>query len=193
MKQHIQETLAAVLRRKHLIPILVVLVTTAVLTYTILEFSQVWLIALAVPILLYGPIDAVILAGYGIGGGIGSKLQLHKKPVMIAILLITLVSGLGLALFRNLAVVVICLTLITVSLTGITIVFTKLLHDSLQSKIRAGASSAVSSMGRIIIIPIVLLFGYISEKTSVFQASWILVGLILVTSIFALKGYEESN
>lgn len=193
MKQHIRETLAAVLRRRYLIPVLGVLVTTAVLIFTILEYSQVWLIALAVPIFLYGPIDAVILAGYGIGGAVGSRLQLHKKPIMITHLLLTLLASLGLALTRNIVLIVLCLTMISITLTGLTVVFTKLLHDSLHSKIRAGASSAVSSMGRILIIPIVLLFGYISERTDIFQAAWLLVGLVIVTSIFTLRTYSGSD
>lgn len=193
MKQHIRETLAAVLRRRYLIPVLGVLVTSAVLIFTILEYSQVWLIALAVPIFLYGPIDAVILAGYGIGGAVGSRLQLHKKPIMITHLLLTLLASLGLALTRNIVLIVLCLTMISITLTGLTVVFTKLLHDSLHSKIRAGASSAVSSMGRILIIPIVLLFGYISERTDIFQAAWLLVGLVIVTSIFTLRTYSGSD
>lgn len=189
--KHIQETLSAVLRRKSLLPILVVLVTTGVLTFIILEFSQVWLIALAVPLYLYGPVDALLLAGYGLGGAAGSRFQLHKKPVLLSTLAVTLLSGIGLSLFQNIAAIVVCLVLISLGLTVITIVFTKQLHDSLHSKIRAGAASAVSSLGRVVIIPVVLLFGYISQQTDIFNASWILVVLILIMSFFALTSYKE--
>lgn len=190
--QHIRETLHAVLHRRCLLPVLAVLITTAVLTYIILEFSQLWLIALGVPVSLYGPIDAVILAGYGIGGAAAGRLNFDKKPVMIAVLAMILLSSLGLALTHNLIAIVACLGLIIVGLTGITIVFTKLLHDSLNSKIRAGAASAVSSLGRIIIIPVVIVFGYIGQKTDIFQAAWILVAFVLVAIFFTFKTYSKS-
>lgn len=191
--KHIEQTFSAVLRRKNLIPVLVVLISTAILSYTVLEFSQVWLIALAVPLYLYGPFDALVLAGYGLGGAVGSRLHLHKKPILLAILAVTLLSGIGLTRAHDTVLIVVCQVLITLSLTGITIVFTKQLHDSLHSQIRASASSAVSSLSRIIIIPIVLLFGYVSKRTTVFYASWLLVLLIVLTSYFALSSYRKSS
>lgn len=191
--KHIQETLSAVLRRKSLLPILVVLVTTAVLTYTILEFSQVWLIALAVPLFLYGPVDALMLAGYGLGGASGGRLHLNKKPILLTIFAVAVLSSLGLSLIHNIAFVVLCLVLIILCLTLITIFFTKQLHDNLNSNIRAGAASAVSSLGRIVIVPVVLLFGFVSQRMDVFNASWVLVFLILIVGLFALISHKESN
>lgn len=193
IKQHIQETLTAVLRRQFLLPILIVLITAAVLTYIILEFSQVWLIALAAPVFLYGPINAIILSGYGIGGATGGHLKLNRTPILLIVLSVMLLASLGLVFAHNLILVVTCITLIIVCLTGITIGFSKLLHDSLNSKIRAGASSAVSSLGRIIIIPVVILFGYISQRSNIFEASWVLVVLALITILFTFKTYSKSE
>lgn len=181
IKQHIQETLSAVLRRQSLIPLLAVLVTIAVLTYTVLEFDQLWLIALGAPVLVYGPINAIVLAGYSLGGAIGGRLNFENKLMLSSVLGTLLIATLGLALIHNLVIIVICVTLLVLCLTGITVVFMKTLHDSLQSKIRAGASSAVSSLGRITIIPFVLLFGFMSQRLDVFQAAWLLVGLVIIT------------
>lgn len=193
IKQHVIGTFKAVLRKGQLVPVLVVLIAVATLTYTIFEFSQLWVIALAAPLILYGPINALVLSTIGLGGAAAALLKLHKYPVMFAALLIMVLSSLGLIYIRNLALIVACLALLSVCLVGLNIVFTRLLHDSLDSHVRAGAASAVSTLGRMIIIPVALGFGYISDRLSVFNASWILFGFVLIVVVFVAKTYTKDK
>ncbi len=190
---HIKETLGAVLQKGTLAYIVAVLVLTSLSTFIVLEFSQVWLIALAVPLILYGPINAGILAGYGSAGALGRHLQLQKKSTLFTVLALAIISSIILAASSNIILVVAALIVITITFTLITIAFTKLLHDSLHSKIRAGAASAVSSIGRTLIIPIVLVFGYVSNQSSIFSASWILVGLLGFIGVFAVMSFTKSH
>jgi MFS family permease len=191
IKQHIKETLSAVFSRKALLPLLIVLITTALLSYTVLEFDQLWLIVLGTPIIAYGPINAVVLSGYSLGGAVGGRLKFENKLVLGLIMSVMLLASLGLALIHSLIIIVACITLIILCLTSITVVFTNSLHDSLSSNIRAGASSAVSSLGRIAIIPFVLLFGYLSRRYDVFHAAWLLVVLVVCTISISLSMYVK--
>lgn len=193
IKAHVATTFKAVLKRDRLLPIMVVLVTAATLTYMLFEFSQLWVIALTAPIVLLGAINALVLSTIGLGGAAAGLLKLHKYPVMFAALLLMILCTLGLILSRNLVVTVVSMTLLGLCLIGIHLVFTRLLHDSLDSQVRAGAASAVSTLGRLIIIPLALLFGFISNRNSVFHASWLLLVIVLIIVIFVSKTYTDNK
>ncbi len=193
VKQQIQNTFSAVLQKKQLFPVLMVLITLSTLTYLVFEFSQLWTIALAAPLILFGPINALHLSSIGIGGVVAARFKLHRYLVMMTALLAMVLCSLGLVMSRNLILTMGFITLLCIGFISLTIVFSKLLHDSLVSTVRAGAASAVSTMGRMLIIPIALLFGYISKIVDVFHASWLLVALVLVTAIFINKSYIENK
>ncbi|CAN5679020.1 hypothetical protein BH23PAT1_BH23PAT1_2350 [soil metagenome] len=193
IKQHIQDTFRAALRKGHLAPVLIVLVAASVLTSTVTEFSQLWLITLAAPIAFYGPFNAIITSTFGIGGALASYLRLYKRPVMYGALLLMLISAMGLVFSQHLVFVVISLSLLCTIIIGINVVFTRLLHESLNSKVRAGAASTVGTIGRIFIIPLALSFGYISNEVDIFRASWLLVALVIVIIIYVLRTYKTTK
>lgn len=192
-KQHIKNTFKAVLRRGQLVPIMVVLITAYILQFMLFEFSQVWAIALLAPILWYGPINALLLTTIGISGVTTSHLKLHRWSRMILMLALMLVCGLGLIFSRNLLLTVVSITILCTAILCLKIVFTRLLHDSLASHIRAGAASAVSTLGRIFMVPLALVFGYASRETSIFQAAWILLGILLISVVFVYKSFAKNK
>lgn len=189
IKQHISNTFRAVLQKGQLFPILIVLVAASTLLYTLFEFDQLWIIALAAPVILFGPINALLLSTIGIGGAAANYFKMHRYTVMIGTLSVMFGCSLVLVYSRNLVLTVAATTFICASVIALNVVFSKLLHDSLNSKVRAGAASAVSTLGRIIIIPLALGFGYISKNESVFQASWVIVGLVVVILALVIKTY----
>ncbi len=191
VRQHIRTTFTAVLGQKQLQSVLAVLVIFSAVTYLLYEFNQLWTIALAAPVLLFGPINAILLSTIGIGGAAAGYLGLGRRPAMMAMLSVLLLATAGLALFRNLPLIVLCMSILGACLVALNVVFNKFLHDSLDSKVRAGAASTVSTLGRTLIIPLSLVFGLISRETNVFYASWLLVVLSIVGILFVVRTYNR--
>lgn len=191
--KHIHKTFAVVLSNGQLVPITLVLITLATIRYTVYEFSQLWPVALVVHIIALGFINASVNSSIGIGGVAAGRLSLHRFPVMMGTVSAMLITTLGLVFTRNAFINAACLTLLGVCTTGLNIVFANVLHDFLGSDIRAGAASSVNTLGRMIIIPMSLIFGYTSNKFSIFKASWLMVGLATVVLIFVLKIYSQNK
>lgn len=143
------------------------------------EFSQLWLIALAAPIILYGPANGLLLFSVTIAG-VGARYLVNRKKLIATLFILMLLAVLSLALIQNVIVVIAALFIVAVIVIAYEIVFSKLLHDQITSNLRAGAISATSSVSKILFIPAALAFGFISERDNVFHASWILVGLVIV-------------
>lgn len=193
LKKQVTTTFKAIAKKGELLPITIVLVALSTLTNSMYEFDQLWLIAVAAPVVLYGPINALMLSGIGIGGFAAVRLKLHRLPVMIGALCLMLAASLGLVVFRSLPLIVLCLVVMSICFIAIDVVFSRLLHDSLNSNIRAGASSAVSTLGRTALIPVALIFGRLSENRDVFFASWLIVGLVAIVAFFTLKSYSNNK
>jgi MFS family permease len=190
--QHVKRTFGAVLKKGEVFYILVALVIMSALSYGLFEFSQLWWIALAMPLVWFGTANGALLATIGLGGLAASRLQIGRYRRMLAILLLMLAAAVVLALWRQSVVVVICQVVLSVCLIGVIVVLTRMLHDHLPSQVRAGAASAVSTMTRVVLIPFSLLFGFISRELDVFAATWVFVILIalaipIVVKMFARK------
>lgn len=193
IKEHVAATFKAVLRNRQLVPVLMVLVIINALASTIYELNQLWLIALAAPIVVYGPANALLLSSSGLGGLAAGHLKMHKYRVMLTTLLIMLASSLGLIIFRITPVIVVLQFLLGIGLIGVSIIFTRLLHDSLQSKVRAGASSAANTFSGLVFIPLSLSIGYISKETNIFTAGWLIFGLLVIAAAFVLKALSGNQ
>lgn len=191
MLDHIKDTFSVSLRNRKLLPIVLSSILVSTLMYVVFEFSQLWLIALALPVVFFGPINALVLSTIGTGGWLASSLKIRRKNRMLIGFMITFFACFGLAIFRNPTLIVACLFVVSVFLVAIGVVFSKLLHDGLHSRVRAGAASTVSTVGRIIIIPFSLIFGSVSSNSSVFKASWMLVGLTILLGGFLFWSYRE--
>jgi MFS family permease len=193
LRSHITNTYRSVVKNKQLLPVLFVLIGLSVLMYTLFEFSQLWLIALLAPTVAYGPINALVMATIGAGGFSASKFKLYKLPVMMGAIPLMITSSLGLIVSRLLPITVICILILSTCFVAINIVFSRLLHDSLDSSVRAGSASAVSTLGIIGIIPVALLIGYLANTYDIFNASWILFIIVLVTSFLIIRSYKENK
>lgn len=180
--RQVSQTFAAVLRNRNVLPIMTMSILLSVMLYMVLEFSQVWLIALGTPAFFFGIANAVMLAGLGLGGILAGVKQLSQQQLLLLATGGFVVCSLGLILLRNTALIVTAQTLYCTLVVAASVVFSRLLHNQLASNIRAGASSAVNTMSRIIIIPLALLFGYTSREASIFQSSWLLFGLAVVAA-----------
>lgn len=189
----VKQTFSAITKNRTILPAVVVLLSSTTILYLIYEFDQLWFIALDAPLSYYGPINAVLLSSIAVGGITASKLKLSKLKRMTILLLLMIVCAVALVYSRSVLVILGALFLIGVVLIAIEVVFTKVLHDNLHSKIRSGASSAVSTLGRGFIVPFSVVLGYTAERTSIFNAAWLVVGLVVATVVLTVIAYIKTN
>lgn len=190
---HIKQTFSSVFKNKAVLPVTAALILTGTSASILFELNQLWLIALLAPITFYGPTTALIQLTSGIGGFLAGIKYTHSKNFTIHSILIIIGSSLGLIFARNTYIVVLCMALILVLFARNAIAFTKTIHDSLPSKTRAGSVSAINTVSRMLLIPASLGFGYISKNTSVFNASYVLTGLIILMSCFVFYSLKQNT
>lgn len=190
LRTHFRATLLSVSRSHRALYIFLVLSLIYALIYTVTEFNQLWSIALLAPVLLYGPINALHLATGGIGGYIAGRISVDSRSVMLPTLGLLVASSLGLVLSRNIYVTVAAIAIFCTCLYMINIVYNRYLHETIPSQVRAGATSMVSTVGRLVIIPLSLGIGYLSGTMDIFRASWLIVGLTLILALAILAGLK---
>lgn len=187
---HFKHTFAAVLRSRSTLPLVFISILIAIIIQVIYEFDQLWLIALSAPMALFGVMNALTLSSSGIGGLLVNRIPVIHSPrnVLIALLLM-LMSTLALTGIHNLPATIFALFVVSVTAATMGIVYSKLLHDELDSNIRASCSSVVSTLARIVIIPVALTFGKTSEHFGIFQAGFIVVTLVCAASLLIARTF----
>jgi len=188
LRAHIRDIARAILQRREIAWLVLSLIALTVAERIVLEFDQLWLIALALPLGFYGPVNALLLAALG-GGGLMAHRVKAKSRVIGAVAVLMLAASACL-LFRFIGLVILALFLLILAMFTIQINVNRWLHDSLPSKIRAGASSLVITIGYAIFLPAGILFGHISHVSSIFAAGWMVVVIclvILIATIAALR------
>lgn len=186
IREHLVNTIKAVIHNKNLVPIMLALVTINTIQYILFEFSQLWYLAIAAPLIAFGPANATVIGSIGAGGFIVDRLKLSKYWVMAATLLVGLGGLFGMILARNIVMIVLSQFILGTVLIAAIVIFNRLLHDNLSSSVRAGAASAVSTLCRIIIIPLAVFFGYLSRTYSIFAATWVLMAFYIMGALFIM-------
>ncbi len=179
--KHIRQTFAVVLRNRYLLPVVIAVVGFAVLQDTLYELYQLWFIASNTPLALYGLIAAAVLSTWAIGGLIVNRTQ--GRFTSLGGLVVILLTLLGLIYLRNPWLLLAAQFLLGAYLTAYGVILSRKLHDELPSKVRAGSSSVVSTLGRAIMIPGSLLFTAIANQRGVFMASYLLLGMAVIAII----------
>lgn len=191
--QHVRDTFGAVLQKGQLAFILTLTVIVSTISYALFEFNQLWWIALAMPVAVFGPANALMFATIGLGGWVASRFNLHRKSAMYVSILVMIGAAIGLVLSRNSIITVICQIVISAGVIGLIVVFNSMLHDSLESRVRAGASSAVSTMTRVVLMVFALLFGFLSKELGVFAASWMFVVLLAICLVVVQRMFASQK
>lgn len=179
--KHTRQTLAAVLKNRQLLPVIIATVGFAVILETIFELSQLWFIALMAPLLVYGPVSAAVFSTWALGGIIAQRLR--NKTSMIATLGLIIVATLFLIVSRNYWIILIAQVLLGTCLVALGVILSQKLHDELPSKLRAGSVSIIGALTRMVIIPFAILFTSISQYRDVFAASYLLLALACIAII----------
>ena len=173
--------------------IVTVLVATSLLLSLIFEFGPLWQLALAAPVGLFGLTNAAVLSAGGAGSWLAARLARAKGATIVGAAGLLVVSSLALVAVRNVAVVILAQGVLIAGGVGVSMVFTRLLHDSLPSQVRAGAASGVGALSSTAFVFFALLFGVASQHADVFHAGWLVVGVALLAGVLLVKGVMDRD
>ena len=180
LPSHLRAISQTLFQRGKTLPIVTVLLATSLLLSVIFEFGLLWQMALAAPVGLYGLANATVLSAGGVGSWLSARLTLSKPATIVGVAVLLVASSLALVAVRNVVVVILAQGVLVAGGVGVSMVFTRLLHDSLPSGVRAGAASGVGALSSMAFVFFALLFGVVSQHAGVFRAGWMVVGVALL-------------
>jgi predicted MFS family arabinose efflux permease len=186
MFKQIRETLKAVTSQQVLTVVVLILILSTAFYELIFEYYQLWLIATDTQVSLMGIAAALIFLTVSISGLLAKHLKLNPKVVVIISTILLFLSILSTTL-RNPGLLVAALSVLIIILMSLGVVYLEQLHDNLPSHLRSGSSSVVGVFGRVTFIVAALLFGWLVDASSVFNAAWLLVAFSAGLSLLLLK------
>jgi predicted MFS family arabinose efflux permease len=193
LSRHLRAISQTLFRRGKTLRIITVLLTTSLLLSVIYEFGPLWQAALAAPVGLYGLTNATVLSAGGVGSLLSARLTLTKPACIVGVAGLLVGSSLALVVVRNAIVIILAQGALVAGGVGISMVFTRLLHDCLPSQVRAGAASGVGAFSSMTFVPFALLFGVVSQHIGIFHAGWMVVGVTLLASALLVTVAVDRN
>ncbi|MBB4907874.1 MFS transporter [Actinophytocola algeriensis] len=179
LRAHLATTFRAAHRR--LVPVIALAVLAAVLTQVVFEFGPLWLVALGVPAVLYGPYWAGLMSTLGIGGLLVGQLARPSRLAGAGVVLTGALVVLGVS--HDFVVVTAAQVVAALVLVAVGIHASRLVNDAIPSTVRAGVTSGVSSLSWLVFLPFSLLFGVVSDASGVHRAAWLLVGVAAAVAL----------
>ncbi len=177
--KHIRQTFAAVLKNPVLLPVVIAIIGFTILSEFIFELSQLWFIAVLAPVALYGVFNAAVFSSWTTGGLLAARIK--SKSAVVTLMGVLVVSLILLIVSRSYWLILAAQVLMAVCLIAIGVILAKKMHDELPSRLRAGASSVISTIARIIIIPGSLIVTGIANASDMFAATYILLGIAVIS------------
>lgn len=187
LREHVTVTYQTLTRRGQLLPIVLLGMLTAMIMQVVFEFGPLWLVALAVPAVLYGPYWAGLMSTLGLGGLLAARLRLERPMTLGWVGALMVVASLALTTRTNLIVVATAQILLVLLMATIAIHVTRLLHDAVPSTIRTGVASGVSTFSWLAFLPFALVFGVTSKYVGVHGAGWMVVAFTVLTGLLLVK------
>jgi predicted MFS family arabinose efflux permease len=175
LRRHIAITFRALTRRRRLLPIITLSVLGSVVLQLLLEFGPLWLVALAVPAVLYGPYWAGLVSSLGLGGLLAGRVALHRPGAAIAVSLAMITAAAALAVATSLVVVAVAQVVLALFAVVAGVHTSRLLHDAVSSAVRSSVASGVGALSWIAFLPAALAFGFITDSHGVDDAGGVLV------------------
>lgn len=172
--------------------IIAALFTLMIMQRSVFELYQLWLIALLVPIILFGPISALMQSSIGLGGVIAPRLAKKRSRILIflAILLVAAIC----TTIKQPVVTIFGLMFMLVASFTLNVIMDQHLHNELDSHIRAGGMSVAGTLGEMGFFVFGPLLGYVSTRATPFGAGWVMViialGVIVTSAKVVTSGRE---
>jgi MFS family permease len=187
LRTHIALTYRTITQRGRLLPLITVMVLTAVLTQALVEFGPLWLVALAAPAFLFGPQFAGIASALGLGGVVAGRLRLDRPVPLAAVIGVMLASSLTLTVGHAALVVIVAQVVLAMLVVAAGVFLTHRLHDAVPSSIRTGVASGVSTFTWVVFLPFGLGFGELSQRAGVHAAGWMIVATTALAGLLLAK------
>lgn len=187
LPHHLRAISQILFQRGKTLPIVTVLLATSLLLSAIFEFGPLWQLALAAPVGLYGLANAAVLSAGGGSSWLAARLTPSKPASIVGIAVMLIVSSLALVVVKSIVVVILAQGMLVAGGGGVSMVFTRLLHDTLPSEMRAGAASGVGALSSMAFVLFALLFGVVSQHVGIFHAGWMVVGVALLVGALLVK------
>lgn len=170
-----------------LLPVVAMAMLTAMLMNVLYEFGPLWLVALAVPAVLFGPFWAALVSTIGLGGLLAGRIDLGRPPVAVGAGLLMTAAGWMLTSTHQLVLVTLAQVLLALLAMAVSIHAGALLHDAVPSTVRSGVMSGVGALSWIAFVPFSLVFGLISERAGVWAAAWMITGTAVVVTLGLIR------
>ncbi|WP_328993882.1 MFS transporter [Kribbella sp. NBC_01245] len=183
LRRHFALTYRAILHRGRLLPLVAASIATTVILQSVFEFGPLWLIDLASPAVLYGPFWAVLVATLGLGGLLAGRIDLGRRTTIAGVVAVMIGTGLVLTTavpFLGVTAAFVTLALLVV-VAGIHL--TRVMHDAVDSTVRAGVASGVGAVSWLAFVPFALAMGSTSKADGVHTAGWLLTGVIVLAGL----------
>jgi MFS family permease len=177
--RHTIDTIKAVLGRGRIFWIVLTLVFMILGERIVFEFCQLWYLAFIVPVLLFGPFNALVQSSVGTSGYLAHKIK-NSHGLIFFLSVFLVVCSLALTSKYSVGLVVAAQTILITGFTAFNILLSHEMHDLLPSKIRAGSSSTVGMLSQMVFLPVAYLFGRLSKQFTIFKASWVIVAVTLL-------------
>jgi MFS family permease len=177
IREHVGVTVRTLRRDPRLVPIVALLVLTAVLTQAVIEFGPLWLVEAGTGAGSFGPAWAALMAALGIGGLLAGWVRLDTRRMTAGVMGLLPAAGIVLVTVDHPAVATAAQATLVVLPVAVGISLTRRLHDAVASDIRSGVASGVGALTWAVFLPFALGFGMLSERLGVRPAGWTLVGL----------------
>ena len=186
---HLSESFAYLKKSGVIRWIIVASVAIGVLCQTLLELDQLWPLALAMPLIWYGPLNGALLSSYGLAGALAGRLRTWGLAVKSAF--VALLACIVALMVAHLGAVVPAQIIAILVAEALLIIANGKMHDQVESRYRAGVSSMVSTITSLAFIPLLLAFTGITDRQSVFVATILLPPIAIVGLVALAKVYRR--
>lgn len=191
IRHQIRDTFKSLTTSRHIRLVALSIMLLTLTSSLIFEFNQLWYLALALPVAAFGAAGALVQACLGIGGFLAGILP--KRRIIYLVVGALMLTSAGALTTPTPAVVIPALVILQSLVIMLTIIMARSLHESVPSTNRAGVTSAISTATKLLFIPAALLFGFISEKESVFTSSWLVMGLVAILGLVGWKIFARMS
>ena len=153
----------------------------------VFEFGPLWLVAAAVPTVLFGPYTAGMTSALGLGGLLTRRVRLDRPAVAVGVAVTMSLCGLVLAVGAAGPLLIAVQVVLVGLLATIGVHLSKLLHDLVPAQQRSGVSSGIGTLSWLTFLPCSLLFAALSGDVGIRAAGWIITAVVTVAGVILVR------
>jgi predicted MFS family arabinose efflux permease len=187
LREHLAATWDTVSHQPGVAPIALTMMLGSALTQMLFEFGPLWLVAIAVPTVVFGPYTAGMTSSIGLGGMLAGRAPLDRPATAAGAAATMSACALTLALSKTLWVLVAGQVLLVVLLVTVGIHLSRLLHDAVPSTMRSGVSSGIGTLSWLTFLPCSVLFGALSGRNGIQAAGWVITALVTIAGVLLVR------